>query len=148
MAKPSGSPKTQPAKPLSEDDMIALWLAPLAGPAGLGLRDDAALITVPAGFQLVTTVDALVAGVHFFADDPPASIARKVLGVNLSDLAAKGSTPFGFLLSMTLPKQWPQQDLRALHARSSPHHPTSLGIATFRHSRAVSASWLVATTKR
>jgi len=113
MAKPSGSPKTQSAKPLSEDDMIALWLAPLAGPAGLGLRDDAALITVPAGFQLVTTVDALVAGVHFFADDPPASIARKVLGVNLSDLAAKGSTPFGFLLSMTLPKQWPQQDLRA-----------------------------------
>ena len=65
MAKPSGFPKTQPAKLLSEDDMIALWLAPLAGPAGLGLRDDAALITVPAGFQLVTTVDALVAGVHF-----------------------------------------------------------------------------------
>lgn len=93
--------------------MIALWLAPLAGPAGLGLRDDAALIDVPDGFQLVTTVDALVAGVHFFADDPPASIARKVLGVNLSDLAAKGSTPFGFLLSMALPKQWPQQDLQA-----------------------------------
>ena len=101
------------ARPLSEDDMIALWLAPLAGPAGLGLRDDAALIDVPAGFQLVTTVDALVAGVHFFADDPPASIARKVLGVNLSDLAAKGSTPFGFLLSMALPKHWPQKDLQA-----------------------------------
>ena len=41
--------------------------------------DARTLITVPAGFQLVTTVDALVAGVHFFADDPPASIARKVL---------------------------------------------------------------------
>ena len=105
------TPRDQ-ARPLSEDDMIALWLAPLAGPAGLGLRDDAALIDVPNGFQLVTTVDALVAGVHFFADDPPASIARKVLGVNLSDLAAKGSTPFGFLLSMALPKGWPQQDLR------------------------------------
>ena len=106
------TPRDQ-ARPLSEDDMIALWLAPLAGPAGLGLRDDAALIDVPDGFQLVTTVDALVAGVHFFADDPPASIARKVLGVNLSDLAAKGSTPFGFLLSMALPKQWPQKDLQA-----------------------------------
>ena len=101
------------ARPLSEDDMIALWLAPLAGPAGLGLRDDAALIDVPDGFQLVTTVDALVAGVHFFADDPPSSIARKVLGVNLSDLAAKGATPYGFLLSMALPKDWPQQDLRS-----------------------------------
>ena len=101
------------ARPLSEDDMIALWLAPLAGPAGLGLRDDTALIDVPDGFQLVTTVDALVEGVHFFADDPPASIARKVLGVNLSDLAAKGSSPTGFLLSMALRKDWPQQDLRA-----------------------------------
>jgi thiamine-monophosphate kinase len=100
-------------KPLSEEDMIALWLAPLAGPAGLGLRDDAALVDVPDGFQLVTTVDALVSGVHFFADDPPASIARKVLGVNLSDLAAKGATPHGFLLSMALPKDWPQQDLRS-----------------------------------
>ena len=100
-------------RPLGEDDLIALWLAPLAGPAGLGLRDDAALIDVPDGFELVTTVDALVEGVHFFADDPPASIARKVLGVNLSDLAAKGSTPYGFLLAMALPKHWPQQDLRA-----------------------------------
>ena len=99
--------------PLSEDDLIALWLAPLAGPAGLGLRDDAALLDVPQGYQLVTTVDAVVAGVHFFPEDPPASLARKALGVNLSDLAAKGATPCGFLLSMALPKDWPQQDVRA-----------------------------------
>ncbi|NBQ54858.1 MAG: hypothetical protein EBU49_14930 [Proteobacteria bacterium] len=69
------------ARPLSEDDMIALWLAPLAGPAGLGLRDDTALIDVPDGFQLVTTVDALVEGVHFFAEEkspPNAQTARSI----------------------------------------------------------------------
>ncbi len=88
---------------LSEDRLIADWLAPLAGPAGLGLRDDAALLAPPQGCELVMTVDALVSGIHFFADDPPASIARKLLGVNLSDLAAKGADPLGFMLAMMLP---------------------------------------------
>ena len=76
---------------LGEDDLIARYFAPLAGPAGLGLRDDAALVRPPAGEDLVLTADALVAGVHFFADDPPGAIARKALRVNLSDLAAKGA---------------------------------------------------------
>ena len=53
-----------------EDDLIARFFAPLAGPAGLGLKDDAALLTPPPGRDLVLTTDALVAGVHFFADDP------------------------------------------------------------------------------
>ena len=75
---------------LSEDQLIADWLAPLAGPAGLGLRDDAALLAPPAGCELVMTVDALVSGIHFFADDPPASIARKLVGVNLSDGLGNG----------------------------------------------------------
>ena len=88
----------------SEDDLIARYFAPLAGKAGLGLRDDAALITPPAGRDLVITTDALVAGVHFFASDPPASIARKALRVNLSDLAAKGAEPLGFLLNLALPQ--------------------------------------------
>jgi thiamine-monophosphate kinase len=89
---------------LREDDLIARYFAPLAGPAGLGLRDDAALVRPPAGRDLVLTSDALVAGVHFFADDPPAAIARKALRVNLSDLAAKGSRPLGFLVSLALPR--------------------------------------------
>lgn len=88
---------------LSEDALIARWLAPIAGPAGLGLRDDAALLAPPVGCELVVTVDALVAGIHFFPSDPPASVARKLLGVNLSDLAAKGADPMGFLLAMMLP---------------------------------------------
>jgi thiamine-monophosphate kinase len=93
--------------PVSEDDLIARFFAPLAGEGGLGLRDDAACITAPAGSDLVMTVDALVAGVHFFADDPPDAIARKALRVNLSDLAAKGADPLGFLLTLALPATSP-----------------------------------------
>ena len=94
-----------PVRP-SEDDLIARYFAPIAGPAGLGLRDDAALLRPPAGRDMVLTTDALVAGVHFFADDPPGAIARKALRVNLSDLAAKGAEPVGFLLNLALPGDW------------------------------------------
>jgi thiamine-monophosphate kinase len=93
-------------KRLSEDELIARYFAPLAGEGALGLRDDAACLTPRPGFDLVLTVDAVVAGVHFFPDDPPASIARKALGVNVSDLAAKGAAPSGFLLTLGLPQGW------------------------------------------
>ncbi len=100
-----GSRTTMANRP-SEDDLIARFFAPIAAPEGLGLRDDAALLTPPAGADIVLTKDALVAGVHFFADDPPAAIARKALRVNLSDLAAKGAEPVGFLLALALPPDW------------------------------------------
>lgn len=101
-----------PERP-GEDDLIARFFAPLAGPAGLGLKDDVALLTPPPGRDLVLTTDALVAGVHFFADDPPDAIARKSLRVNLSDLAAKGAEPLGFLLSLALPTDWTAEWLAA-----------------------------------
>ena len=88
---------------ISEDDLIARFFAPIAGPGALGLKDDAACLTPPPGCDLILTKDALVAGVHFFADDPPEAIARKALRVNLSDLAAKGADPLGFLLALALP---------------------------------------------
>ncbi len=97
----------------SEDDLIARYFAPLAGPGGFGLKDDAALMRPPPGRDVVLTVDALVAGVHFFPDDPPASIARKALRVNLSDLAAKGARPEGFLLVLALPADWREDWLDA-----------------------------------
>lgn len=100
----------------SEDDLIARYFAPLAGEGGLGLRDDAARIAPPAGCEIVLTVDGLVAGVHFFADDPPAAIAKKALRVNLSDLAAKGAAPLGFLLTLALPRDW-KADWLELFAR-------------------------------
>lgn len=92
------------AKPLGEFARIARFFAPLALPGGLNLRDDVALIAGRGGEQYVLKADAIVEGVHFFADDPPADVARKLLRVNLSDLAAKGATPVGYLLTMALPK--------------------------------------------
>ena len=50
--------------------------------------------------------DGLIAGVHFFPDDPAEGVARKALRVNLSDLAAKGAAPLGFLLAIALPKDF------------------------------------------
>ena len=94
-----------PARP-GEDELIARHFAPLAGPGGLDLKDDAACITPPAGRDLVLTVDAVVAGVHFFPEDPPDAIAWKALAVNLSDLAAKGADPVGYLLTIALPPDW------------------------------------------
>ena len=96
---------TEAARP-SEFELIARYFAPMAGPAGLGLLDDAALLRPGRGYEVVVTVDALVAGVHFFPDDPPASIGWKALAVNLSDLAAKGAKPEGFVLTLALPRGW------------------------------------------
>jgi thiamine-monophosphate kinase len=89
-----------------EDDLIARYFAPLAGHGAYALKDDAACLTPPPGSDIVLTVDGLVAGVHFFADDAPGAIARKALRVNLSDLAAKGARPLGFLLTLALPPDW------------------------------------------
>ena len=88
---------------LDEFGLIARHLAPLAGPGGLGLLDDAALLSPVPGRDLVLTKDMIVAGVHFLPDDPPDAIAAKLLRVNLSDLAAKGARPLGYLLGLALP---------------------------------------------
>lgn len=92
------------AKPLGEFARIARFFAPLALPGGLELRDDVALIAGRDGEQYVLKADAIVEGIHFFPDDPPGDVARKLLRVNLSDLAAKGAVPVGYLLTMALPK--------------------------------------------
>jgi thiamine-monophosphate kinase len=88
---------------LGEFGRIARYFAPLAGPGGLGLKDDAALFGCEAGRRLVVTVDAMVAGVHFLPDDPPDLVARKLLRTNLSDLAAMGARPLYYLLASALP---------------------------------------------
>jgi thiamine-monophosphate kinase len=87
-----------------EERLIARYFRPLAtAPSAFGLGDDAAALSPPAGCDLVLTTDGVIAGVHFLLADPPQSIARKALRMNLSDLAAKGATPVGFLLSIALP---------------------------------------------
>jgi thiamine-monophosphate kinase len=91
---------------LDEFSLIARYFAPLAtAPEALGLRDDAAVIALPAGQELVVSCDTIVEGVHFLADDPPETIAHKALAVNLSDLAAKGARPYAYLLALTLPEE-------------------------------------------
>lgn len=97
----------------SEDDLIARFFAPLATSAGAdGLTDDAAVVPEGEG-DLVVTKDMAIAGVHFFPDDPPGLIAAKALRVNLSDLAAKGAVPSGFLLGLGLPPDWTTDFLAA-----------------------------------
>ena len=92
----------------AEFALIARYFRPLAGPGALDLTDDAALLVPPAGRELVLTVDAMVAGVHFLPDDPPDLVGRKLLRVNLSDLAAKGATPLGYLMTVSAPRATPE----------------------------------------
>lgn len=84
-----------------EFDLIARHFAPIAqrDPAALSLQDDAAIFTPPTGCEVVVTTDALVADVHYRNVDAPELIAKKVLRVNLSDLAAMGAKPGGVVLT-------------------------------------------------
>ncbi len=91
----------------AEFGLIARHFRPLAGPGALDLTDDAALLTPPPGRELVLTADAMVGGVHFLPDDPPDLIGRKLLRVNLSDLAAKGAVPLAYLMTVSTPKNTP-----------------------------------------
>ncbi len=89
---------------LAEERLIARYFRPLAShPGAFNLGDDAAAVAPPAGCDVVLTTDGVIAGVHFFPDDPPETIGRKALRMNLSDLAGKGAKPIGFLLSVALP---------------------------------------------
>ncbi len=93
-----------------EERLIANVFAPLAThPGALGLSDDCAVITPPAGCDLVLTTDTIIGGVHFFTDDAAQAVASKALRVNLSDLAAKGAAPLGYLLSLALPQDLGQE---------------------------------------
>jgi thiamine-monophosphate kinase len=93
---------TDRSDPTGEDSLIARYFKPLAtDPGAFGLVDDAAILKAQ-GEDIVVTTDAVVEGVHFLPDDPPETIARKALRVNLSDLAAKGATAAGFVLTLAL----------------------------------------------
>ncbi len=96
------------AKRPDEFELIARFFAPLAEgePGALGLQDDAALLSPEAGKRLIVTTDTLSAGVHFPADEAPEDTAARLLGVNLSDLAAMGARPWVYTLSLGLPEDW------------------------------------------
>jgi thiamine-monophosphate kinase len=89
----------------AEDRLIARYFRPLAKhPGAFALADDAAVIEPPAGCDIVLKTDGIIGGVHFFPDDPPDTVGKKALRVNLSDLAAKAARPLGFLLTLAIPK--------------------------------------------
>lgn len=106
---PAGS---DPAADEGEFGWIERLLRPLTlgHPGALDLLDDAAVLSPRPGHDLVVTKDAMVAGVHFLADDPLDTVARKLLAVNLSDLAAKGAEPIGYFLSVAWPMGTPWGD--------------------------------------
>jgi len=92
---------------LGEFGRIARFFRPLAAgfPGALNLTDDAAVLDVPPGQELVLTTDAIVAGVHFLPSDAPGDVARKALRVNLSDLAAKGAKPLAYTLTLAVGRE-------------------------------------------
>ena len=95
-----------------EFETIRRLFAPLAHPEwARGLRDDVAVVPSKPGHDLVLTKDAVVEGVHFLPTDPLDTVARKLLRVNLSDLAAKGAEPFGYLLACHWSERcgWPER---------------------------------------
>ena len=105
----------------SEEAIIAAFWAPLAaGYAGaFGLTDDCAAITPEPGCDLVVTADAVIEGVHFFPGAMANEIAWKALAVNVSDLVAKGATPFAYMMMIALPgapeRRWLAAFAEGLH---------------------------------
>ena len=103
---------------MDEFALIAEYLAPLASrPGALGLADDAALIDAPPGHVLVASADALVAGVHFREREAPDTVAARALRANLSDLAAMGAEPHGYLMTLALPDNIDAGWMRAFASR-------------------------------
>ena len=98
---------------VGEFKTIQRLLKPLAHPEwARGLADDVAVLPSRPGHDLILTKDAIIEGVHFLPDDPLDTVAQKLLRVNLSDLAAKGAEPFGYLLACHWSERcgWPERE--------------------------------------
>jgi thiamine-monophosphate kinase len=101
----------------------------------LGVGDDAALLTPPAGQSLALSLDTLVEGVHFPVNTSPENIGYKSLAVNLSDMAAMGAEPAWILLGLTLPsvdEAWLNGFCRGLSQLASEHRVALVGGDTTR----------------
>jgi len=101
----------------------------------LGIGDDAAVLSPPAGQSLVVTTDTLISGVHFPVDTAPEFIGYKSLAVNLSDLAAMGAEPAWFTLSITLPEsneRWLEKFSDGLFGLAQQYHIQLIGGDTTR----------------
>ena len=107
-----------------------------------GIGDDAAVLKIPDGQELVVSMDTLVAGVHFPEETPAAAIGHKSLAVNLSDLAAMGATPAWVTLSLTLPENdssWLDEFSRAFCVLADRYNVQLVGGDTTRGPLSVTA---------
>jgi thiamine-monophosphate kinase len=120
------------AKPPASDEFseIARLFRPLTGdaPGAFDLMDDAAIVPQRPGFDLVITKDAMVEGVHFPVGEAPDLIARKLVRVNLSDLAAKAAEPFGCFLAVAWPPSFGPAE-RAAFARGLGEDLAAYGVS-------------------
>ena len=123
---------------LSEFELINRYFNRPARHTVLGVGDDAALLTLTAGHELVASIDTMVEGVHFFPDVEPDSLGHKVLAVNLSDLAAMGATPKWAMLALTIPdtdERWLEGFARGFFALAAEHDVDLIGGDTARGPR-------------
>jgi thiamine-monophosphate kinase len=122
---------------VTEFDLISRFLTEAGAPRDdvvLGVGDDCALLTVPAGQQLAVSIDTLVSGVHFLPDADPESLGYKSLAAGLSDLAAMGAEPAWATLALTLPPElaagdapWVRGFVRGLSALACDHGVALVG---------------------
>jgi thiamine-monophosphate kinase len=123
---------------LSEFELIARYFTRPTRHTVLGIGDDAALLAVTPGHELVASTDVMVEGAHFFPDAEPASLGHKALAVNLSDLAAMGATPKWAMLALTLPEAdeaWLERFARGFFALAAEHDVDLIGGDTARGPR-------------
>lgn len=122
----------------SEFELIAKYFTRPVRHTVLGVGDDAALLEVGPGRELVATTDMLVEGVHFFSGVSPLSLGHKALAVNLSDLAAMGATPRWAMLALALPEAdagWLQDFAAGFFALADRHDVDLIGGDTTRGPR-------------
>lgn len=101
----------------------------------VGVGDDAAILQVPPGSELVVSADTFAAGIHFPHETPPHAVGYKALAVNLSDLAAMGATPAWFTLAISLPQvdvQWVAELARGMRELAQQHRIFLVGGDTTR----------------
>ncbi|MGH1419994.1 MAG: thiamine-phosphate kinase [Hyphomicrobiaceae bacterium] len=105
-------------KTLGEANLIQTYFAPLTAgaPGAYGLTDDCASLTPPDGQDLILSTDAVIEGIHFLADEDPASIGAKAIAVNVSDVVSKGARPLVYLMNLSFPSQPSQSWLQAFAA--------------------------------
>jgi thiamine-monophosphate kinase len=98
---------------MREADVVERLRRIATAPEARGLLDDVAVLG-----DFVITHDSIAEGIHFMSTDPPASVGWKLVAVNLSDLAAKGATPAGALLSLSIsgPGEWEMAFLGGVEA--------------------------------